>query len=469
MPARPIPFGLVSALDALTIRFGDPSLPMPPIKLAHAADLHLGRPFSGLAAKSPHIAELILSAGYTAWARIVDTVIESKADLLTLAGDVFDSANPPLRARLAFRDGIARLREHGVPVFLALGNHDPVEAFPEALGSLDGLTLFGAAPEGHAVELGGASERVVVYGASYDRPAVRENLVKKFRRDPDAKVAVGVVHANVSGSSGHDDYAPCSLADLREARMDVWLLGHVHKHVVLSSDPLVVYAGTSQPAHINEEGPGGFCVIDIDARGHAECAFVPVSPVIWRRTALDVTGIGTEEELVTRGLAEIKKVKSAAPFCEATIARLDLIGNSSLPWLGSSETLQELRDAISGRLDESVADVALEAVCNSARREIPLDLLAGRNDFFSEFLSLREQCSSCEDLGRKLRERIIREISQKPWAKYLSWEEICAESETNPDEWTHILAEAEELVAELFLAASGTETPTPGAPEPKKP
>ena len=40
---------------------------------------------------------------------------------------------------------------------------------------------------------------------------------------------IGLLHTSLDGRPGHDDYAPCSLDDLRSKDYAYWALGHVHK------------------------------------------------------------------------------------------------------------------------------------------------------------------------------------------------------------------------------------------------
>ena len=58
----------------------------------------------------------------------------------------------------------------------------------------------------------------VVYGVSFPRQDVRENLARRFRRDPRDLYAIGLLHANVGVNTGHEPYAPCTLEDLGARR-----------------------------------------------------------------------------------------------------------------------------------------------------------------------------------------------------------------------------------------------------------
>ena len=52
--------------------------------------------------------------------------------------------NPTVHARVAFKNGVERLYDARIPVYLAVGNHDPLKSFPESLRTLPGLHLFGS-------------------------------------------------------------------------------------------------------------------------------------------------------------------------------------------------------------------------------------------------------------------------------------------------------------------------------------
>ena len=86
---------------------------------------------------------------------------------------------------------------------------------------------------------------------------VRENLARGFAGRRTEGVNIALLHSNVGGRKGHENYAPCSLDDLRAAGMDYWALGHVHSAEILCHDPLVVYPGNIQGRHIGETGQKG--------------------------------------------------------------------------------------------------------------------------------------------------------------------------------------------------------------------
>ncbi len=314
------------------------------MRFIHAADIHLGRQFSGLTRSSPELGRLFLQAGYSAWNNVIGHAIERKADFLTLGGDIFDASNASLRPRVAFRQGLERLRDSGIPVYAVLGNHDPLQTFPESLRSLPGLNLFGADPEQKEIVPG-----AVLYGASFPVPAVKDNLVAAIRRDPGQELAIGLLHANVTGTSDHDDYAPCSPGDLRSSGMDLWCLGHVHSPTRVMENPLVLYAGSSQGAHRNESGPRGCFLINLNG-GHIETEFLPTAAVRWEYLNVDVGDCSHPEDALEAIELGCSALISEGDTLEALVAEIRFVGStphSSIQVLLQDE---EFRDVVRERL-----------------------------------------------------------------------------------------------------------------------
>ncbi len=48
----------------------------------------------------------------------------SKPDFVLIAGDIYDGENRSLRAQMKFQEGMDKLNEAGIPVFISHGNHD---------------------------------------------------------------------------------------------------------------------------------------------------------------------------------------------------------------------------------------------------------------------------------------------------------------------------------------------------------
>src|SRR5437762_10024745 len=99
------------------------------LRFVHAADLHLDSPFRGIGDASASLRKQLQSATLAAFRRVVDHTVQSKADFLIIAGDIYDSKDRNLRALVSFRKEMERLAERNIPVFIVHGNHDPLNGW----------------------------------------------------------------------------------------------------------------------------------------------------------------------------------------------------------------------------------------------------------------------------------------------------------------------------------------------------
>ncbi len=296
------------------------------VRFAHAADLHLDAPFKGVDAADPRVREALIAATLGALDVVVDTCIEREADFLVLAGDVYNTADKPLRTEFAFREACVRLDAAGVRVFIARGNHDPASGRSAGLEMPPNVHIFSA----------DAVERVVLerqgrpvcslYGRSFRTAAEKGDLAAGFSRHPDDTLAVGVLHTNVGGREGHGPYAPSSLDELRAARMDYWALGHIHKPEVLSENPPIVYSGCTQGLHPGESGPRGCTFVTLEAGG-ATIEQVPTARVAWASASVDAGSLGTIDAVRDALNAQVDSALQDADGIPV-IVRLELLGRT---------------------------------------------------------------------------------------------------------------------------------------------
>jgi DNA repair exonuclease SbcCD nuclease subunit len=84
------------------------------MKFAHLGDCHLG------GWRQPELKEL----NFKSFQYVIDECIKERVDFILIAGDLFDSAYPPIDIlKDAFRE-FRRVRDAGIPVFIIAGSHD---------------------------------------------------------------------------------------------------------------------------------------------------------------------------------------------------------------------------------------------------------------------------------------------------------------------------------------------------------
>ncbi len=98
------------------------------MKILHTADWHLGKVFEQSQVNFSLIGEHEKILG-----KIVKIADEENVDIIVIAGDIFDSYNPPYEARRLYNRTIVELSRKGErPVIIISGNHDS----PEGLATI---------------------------------------------------------------------------------------------------------------------------------------------------------------------------------------------------------------------------------------------------------------------------------------------------------------------------------------------
>jgi DNA repair exonuclease SbcCD nuclease subunit len=296
---------------------------MPSVRFVHAADLHLDAPFAGVDASDPRVRAALVTSTSEAFERIVDLCIEEGVDFLIIAGDVYDDPRS-FNAQLRFQRQTERLQEKGIGVFVAEGNHDPENSRPRDL-RLPGNVHYFSAREVERFPVERDGEVVcTLYGRGYEKSAETRDLARDFKRAAGDSIAIGVLHTNVGGREGFEDYAPASMDDLRAVHMDYWALGHIHKPEVLSDSPAIVYAGCPQGRSPKEHGIRGCYLVEVSP-GRADPRFVPTSSVVWEQRELDVSGLEDIDAVRAVLRATCDDVRSSAGGLPA-IVRIDISG-----------------------------------------------------------------------------------------------------------------------------------------------
>lgn len=263
---------------------------MPDFTFLHAADLHLDSPLRGLDAAAP--AGRIRDASRQALTNLVTLAVERRVAFVLLAGDLYDGDWKDWRTGQFLAQQLARLTREGIEVVAISGNHDAEQVLTKKL-SIPGM-MRAARPETR--HLRGAP--VAVHGQSFATPAVTDNLSLAYPEPVDGLFNIGLLHT-ACGSGEHENYAPCSVADLTRRGYDYWALGHVHTRSVLSRDPWVVFPGNIQGRHVKEEGSKGATLVTVDG-GRVTLAHQALDVLRWLRLDVDATGAAGPEATLNR-------------------------------------------------------------------------------------------------------------------------------------------------------------------------
>ena len=257
------------------------------LKVIHTADWHLGQTFFGYDREEEHDA-------FLSW--LTDTLTEQQTDVLLIAGDVFDVANPSASAQRRFFHFLkeANRRNPHLQIVVVAGNHDsaarlesPIPLLEELNTSIVGLIRrtetgeidfdslliplynkerereawclavpylrqgdYPASEEGHDTYIAGINR---MYRQLYDYADAR-------RKPGEALLAMGHLHATGAELSDDDRSERIIMGGLESVSSDTFdeglaytALGHIHKAQRIGGRENLRYSGSPLPMSFSEK------------------------------------------------------------------------------------------------------------------------------------------------------------------------------------------------------------------------
>jgi DNA repair exonuclease SbcCD nuclease subunit len=252
-------------------------------------------------------------------------------DALLLAGDLYDGDQTSMKTARFLAEQLGRLSAARIRTFIIRGNHDASSRITRELVLPELVKVFGGRAEAVHVERRRGHFPVVIHGLSYTYPQAPESLVPKYKPPVADAVNIALMHTSLGGAPGHDDYAPCSLADLRAAGFQYWALGHIHRRMVAEGPCTVVMPGIPQGRDINEPGARSATLVTVreDRSVHLEERFTSLAQL--ERVDIDVTGIADWKELAGSIAQGLELARRGIPS-DHLVARLHLTGTTPLAW-----------------------------------------------------------------------------------------------------------------------------------------
>ncbi|MGF9712720.1 MULTISPECIES: exonuclease SbcCD subunit D [Paenibacillus] len=248
------------------------------MRVLHTADWHFGRTLEGrsrLPEQEAFIDELAA------------IVRDQQIDLVLVAGDIYDSVNPPAAAEQLFYDALARLSDQGSrPVYVIAGNHDHPDRLAAAapLALKLGVTLVGL-PEARVYKsaIKRTGETAIVFALPYPSESrLRELLsdeaeegllrsaysarvkhivqeqARHYRKDT---VNLLMSHLYVLGGKETESERPIQVGgaytvdtEALTAGAQYVALGHLHRPQYIRSGTMIRYSGSPLAYSFSEAG-----------------------------------------------------------------------------------------------------------------------------------------------------------------------------------------------------------------------
>jgi len=247
------------------------------MRILHTGDWHLGRTLEGRS-------RLIEQEAFLD--ELVQIVKDQQVDLVLMAGDVYDSVNPPAAAEAMFYDAAARLTETGCHLAVIAGNHDQPErvAAVSPLVARRGISLVGLpVPEAITVPVPRTGETAVIAALPYPSEARLSELLAGDADESELRLAysakVGMLmrqlagafrpdtvnlamsHIYVLGGVESDSERPIQVGGaytVDPSALDIGAqytaLGHLHRPQAVKGAGLTRYSGSPLAYSFSEAG-----------------------------------------------------------------------------------------------------------------------------------------------------------------------------------------------------------------------
>lgn len=292
---------------------------------------------------------------------LLEVIEEHKVDLLVIAGDIFDTANPPSTAEELYYDFLKRIYDLGhCKILIVGGNHDSalrLDAPSKILAHLQ-ICIVGVYSslnpekaffryEKDGVELTVAAipylrdrdVRQAVQGESFEdmEKRTRAGIIQVYREmaqycrkngNPEATcIATGhltAVGGQLSGSerSIHIGNLGSINADQFPAEFDYVALGHLHHPQAVGDSDHIRYSGSPIPLSFSESAEKELRLLEIQGKGRIEQKSIPI-PL--NRRLLRLSG---SFDQILKDLEAIKiDEDELTPWVEVTLT--DEIANAS--------------------------------------------------------------------------------------------------------------------------------------------
>ncbi len=407
-------------------------------KFIHTADIHLDSPLKGLEAHEDAPVEEIRGATRRAFDNLIDLAIEEEVDFVLIAGDLYDGDWKDYNTGVFFASRMGRLAKAGIKVFIVSGNHDAASQITKAMPLPDNVTLF-SPKKPQSVKLDDLG--VVIHGQSYSSRAVTDNLASQYPQHDSDYFNIGLLHTSLNGREGHEDYAPCTLDDLKSKGYDYWSLGHVHKREVVSEDPWIIFPGNLQGRHIKETGSKGATLVTVEDGRITEVVARELDELRWAICQVDLSECETKDTVYEQVRSAMEKEQSLADG-KTLALRLQLEGSCSLHAELHARSIQWTEEFRG--IAASLGDVWLEKMRFRTSRKTSLEEIVGEDTPLSGLLQAVE---SLEFGGDTLTTLIpdLANLKMKLPAELLDEDSLLT---SQPEE----LAELQEEVKELLIA-----------------
>jgi len=228
------------------------------MKFAHLGDCHLG------SWRIPALQQLNLQS----FQKAIELCMREKVDFVLIAGDLFDSAYPPIEILKETFSELKKLKDAEIPCFIIAGSHDYSASGKTFLDVLEkaGFCVNVFKPEVRQDKIILNPEicgQVAIYGYPGKKSGLEVEELRKVKlQEAPGFFRVFMLHTSIQGAIGSLPIESIKEQELPEA--DFYPLGHLH---IDYENGKFVYSGPIFPNNLQELEElkyGSFYIIKVD-------------------------------------------------------------------------------------------------------------------------------------------------------------------------------------------------------------
>ena len=274
------------------------------VRFAHISDVHLG------GWKQQPMQDL----NFESFTKAIDTILQKKLDFVLIAGDLFDSAYPPIEILKKTFAQFRRLDDAKIPCFLIAGSHDysvSGKTFLDVLekaGFCKNVSNFEITEDEQIILHPTIHQGVAIYGYPGKKTGLEINDLRRAKlNDSPGLFKILMLHTTIDKVVGTIPMDSILTTELPLA--DYYALGHIHldfKHENF------VYPSPTFPNNFQELRDlkhGSFYIVDTessDPRETLQKIPLPIKEVVYIKVEIKNAIVATEDIIVKLDQADIQ-------------------------------------------------------------------------------------------------------------------------------------------------------------------
>jgi exonuclease SbcD len=278
------------------------------LRILHTADVHLGARHADLGEQASAQRE----RQFAAFRATVDLAIETKVDLVLVAGDLFDSNVQPRRSVERVAAELKRLAGAKIRTVIVPGTHDVYDR-SSIYRAYDLAELAGVGPDDDFVTVLSPDRSevhleacdVVVHGPCFPTKRAPHSPLRDLTVAGDDRATwhIGLLHAALAipGRTDGDDVV-VTPDEIAATGLDYLALGHWHSAQQGKAGPVTwAYAGAPEPVALDQDRAGKVLQVTLEEAGTSRQVRVEertVGRTRFERLEIDAATLATQPALV---------------------------------------------------------------------------------------------------------------------------------------------------------------------------